>query len=184
MPGMPDLIVKAPVMNRMETFTKNKANASSPKLANAITALGADPTLPNNKLAKIAKDLGLYADDNATAHFRQDWLKEDPSKPSFWPDLKNIETIIRQGMLEICKQFQQSKLPCEFFWVMSGEQGTADFQMSVSKGTQQITVMFHTPMVPCPVPTGPSPSTWVVLEEADINGVVSVVTRPAQVPIP
>ena len=183
MPGMPDVILKSPIMHRFETFTagvKSSARKRT-KLQKAITRLSD----PNDSLVDIALDLDFYSSKAAAEHFEKHWLGLDPLVPTFWPTLtpQPITTIIRLGLLKVCRLVKSSKLPAEFWWVMSGVNGTTDWEMSVSKGKRQITVMFHTPQIPCAVKIEDSPRTWISLNQFDPNsGLSTVLLRPAKQP--
>ncbi|MDX2166548.1 MAG: hypothetical protein SF182_05770 [Deltaproteobacteria bacterium] len=179
MPGMPDIILKSPVMGRFETFTKGVANsaAKQAKLQTAIARLAN----PADSLVQIAVDLKFYSDKAAADHFERHWLGVGMNPTPFWPSIPSakITAIIRGGMLQVCQLVDDTWLPAEFWWVMSGQPGTGDWQMSVSKGANQITAIFHTPVVPCGnIPLEEAPNTWVVLDEAGVK------TRHAMRPVP
>jgi hypothetical protein len=78
MPGMPDLILKAPALDRLEKLSRIKNMKKSPLLTDAIKRLGGDPKKPENRLLKVARDMGLYASDAEAEHFKQHWLNDPP----------------------------------------------------------------------------------------------------------
>ena len=171
MPGMPDLIVKAPVFSRLEAISRIPGMKSHPLLAAAIARL----QNPNDDLVQIAKDMFLYADDQQAAHFKRDWLNR-PAGSGFWAQQAiNTEPIIRAGILLACQKFQQTGLFCDYFWVISGDNTTNRWEVSVTVGFDRITIMFHTPQYASPsAPNRQSTSIWIVRKEGG-----TVVTRPA-----
>jgi hypothetical protein len=176
---MPDIILKSPVMGRFETFTKGIKNSpvKQAKLAKAIDRL----SNPADSLVQIALDLKFYSDQAAADHFQRHWLGVGMNPAPFWPNIPSakITEIIRGGMLQVCKLVDHWFLPAEFWWVMSGQPGTGDWQMSVSAGANQVTAMFHTPIVPCGnIALEEAPDTWVVLDEGGVT------TRHALRPVP
>jgi hypothetical protein len=175
MPGMPDLILKAPVLERLERLSRMKGLKKSPLLKDAIKRLGGNPQKPENRLVAIARDMGLYASDADAEHFKQHWLN-DPPGSGFWPSI-DTEPILRKGLEVACRKFKASGLPCEYFWVISGDQNTTRWEMSISKGKSQITIMIHTPQFPCFVPTVQAHNMWIVRPEGGM-----VVARRVLVP--
>lgn len=176
MPGMPDLILKAPVFGRFAKASRLKGAAKSPLLDQLIQRLEGDPSLPANSLVQMALDMGFYASPQQAEHVRRDWLNDPPGN-GFWPGI-DTEALLREGLLTVCRKFKETRLPIEFFWVISGDQNTARWEMSVSRCKRCLVVMFHTPQFPCFVPTEPSKSMWIIREE---NG--AVISRPVQVPV-
>ena len=179
MPGMPDLMQKSPIMRRFELFSRMPGSQNSQRLADAINRLGGDPTAPDNQLLKIAEDLGFYDASHPSAHFRTHWLGLPPAADPFWPTIQQeVNDKIRAGMLKTCQLFQTTGHPVEFWWIMSGAEGTTDWQMSVTDFGERILAVFHTPTVPCDEPLKDSQFTWVVTT----GDAGDVVTRPAKVP--
>ncbi|HZR71069.1 MAG TPA: hypothetical protein VFB01_18670 [Burkholderiales bacterium] len=177
MPGMPDLLVKAPVFGRFARASRLKGAHRNPLLDQMISRLQADPTKAENKLVRIARDMGFYKSDAQAEHVKRDWLN-DPAGGGFWPAI-DTESVMREGLLAVCRKFKETGLPVEFLWVISGDQNTTRWEMTISQLSECLVVMFHTPQFPCFVPTVPSDSMWVVRCE---NG--RVVTRPIQIPVP
>lgn len=179
MPGIPDVMQKSPVMHRFEAFSRVPGNQNSPIIAQAIARLGGNPADPNNDLLKIAIDLGFYANDAAAVHFRRHWLGRPPNPDPFWPTiLPIVDGVLRQGMLKWCQLYRTTGLPAEFWWAASGDQGTLEFQMTVTRYGGRILVVFHTPMVPCAEPLQDSTRTSIIRMEAG-----AIVTRPTKVPV-
>ncbi|MGH7785214.1 MAG: hypothetical protein ACRERC_00010 [Candidatus Binatia bacterium] len=177
MPGMPDLILKAPVLKRLEILSRIPGMKNSQKLKDAIARLNGPLTDPDNRLVKIARDLGLYASDAEADHFKAHWL-DDPAGSGFWPGI-DTESILRKGLWLACTKFKNSGRPCEYFWVISGDQNSTRWEISVSKGKHQITIMLHTPQFPCFVPTVHATNMWIVREEAG-----AVISRKVLIPQP
>jgi hypothetical protein len=173
---MPDLILKAPVFGRFARASRIKGAHKNPFLDEIIRRLEADPSKPENKLVKIARDMGFYASDAQAEHVKRDWLN-DPPGGGFWPAV-DTEAILRQGLLAACRKFRETGLPLEFFWVISGDQNTTRWEISISQCPECIVVMFHTPQFPCFVPTEASDSMWIVRPEGG-----AVICRPVQVPV-
>ncbi len=177
MPGMPDLILRAPVFGRLTKASRVKGAHTSPLLDKLIKRLQGDPSLPENKLVKIAVDHGFYADAAQAEHVKKDWLN-DPPGGGFWPSI-DTESIIRKGLLTLCEQFKATGKPIEVFWVISGDQNTSRWEMSISVCRSIIVVMFHTPQFPCFVPTRQSNSMWIARLESN-----TAVSRPVLEPVP
>jgi hypothetical protein len=171
---MPEIIIKAPIFTRLEAMSRIPGMKDNPMLSAAIARL----KNPQNKLIDVAKDMFLYADDAQASHFKKDWLN-DPPGGGFWAQQGiDVEPIIRAGLVLACEKFQATGLPCEYFWVASGDNKTSRWEISVTVGVDRITIIFHTPQYATAVgATRQSPKTWIVREE---NGVV--VTRPALEP--
>lgn len=169
MPGMPDLIVKAPVFSRLEAISRIPGMKDHPMLATAIARLGSS----TDDLVQIAKDMFLYRDDAHAAHFSRDWLNR-PAGSGFWKSI-DTEPIIRAGLLLACQKFQQKGLPCDYFWVISGDQNQTRWEVSVTVGADRITILFHTPQYAAAgAPTRQVSNIWIVRKEGS-----GVVTRPA-----
>ena len=175
MPGMPDLLLKPPVFDRMETLSRKAGFRSGSKLKNAISDLAGSSSAKS--IVDIAMDLDLYKTPKEAEHLKLHWLN-DPPGSGFWPSV-DVEPILRAGLLFACKRFKLKGLPLEFFWVISGDQNTSRWEVSVSVGKKQITVMFHTPQFPCFVPTVQATSMWIARKEAG-----AVVTRKVLIPQP
>ena len=177
MPGMPDPIQKSGVMQRMETFTADPANASCGLLTAAINSLKADPN--GNALVAIATNSGFYGGANGANHFRKHWLGEGPDADPFWPGIQaKVKQTLRSGMLKTAQLFKSTAKPCQFLWVMSGAQGTTDWWMSITEGMKFIVVIFHTPLVPCDLPLEDSKTVWVVNGDSG-----SFAPHPVKVPV-
>jgi hypothetical protein len=173
---MPDLLLKAPVFGRIAKASRVPGANTNPLLDQIIDRLEADPTQPQNRLAQIAIDFGFYKDAQHAEHLAKHWL-DDPPGTGFWPGILEVEEIIRKGMALALKKFRETGRPLEFFWVISGDQNSDRFEMSVSLCRKVIVVMFHTPQVPCNVPTKFSDRIWLARKESG-----SVITRAALVP--
>lgn len=174
MPGMPEIIIKAPIFARLEAMSRIPGMKDNPMLSAAIELLKDS----QNKLIDIAKSVFLYADDKQADHFKKDWLN-DPPGGGFWSQQGiNPEPIIRAGILLACEKFRDTGLPCEYFWVTSGDNKTARWEISVTVDVDRITIIFHTPQYATAAgATKQSTRTWIVRVE---NG--AVVTRPALEP--
>lgn len=174
MPGMLDLILKAPVFGRLERASRVNGAQDSPLLDEIITRLE-DTTDPNNGLVQIARDMGFYASDAQAVHLKEHWLNDPPGN-GFWQGI-DTEPIIRKGLAKACRVFRKHGRPFEFYWVMAGSQNASEWQMSISLAHKTTLVIFHTPRVPCQLPEIDSETMWLSLEE---NG--AVVVRPVHVP--
>jgi hypothetical protein len=177
MPGLPDLILRAPVFHRVGKASRLPGASTNPLIDDMITRLNADPSLPANKIAKIAEDMGFYADAAQAEHFKRDWLN-DPPGGGFWPSI-DTEAILRKGLVTMLETFKAEAKPLEFFWVTSGDQNSSRWEMSITVTNKVIVVMFHTPQFPCFVPTQPSTTMTIVRPEGGV-----IVARPVLEPIP
>lgn len=176
MPGMPDPIQKSGVMQRIEVFTGNPANASSGVITGVINALTADPA--GNALVAMATNGGFYGVSNSAEHFRRHWLGEGPNADPFWPGIQaKVKQTLRNGLLKVAQLYKATAKPCQFLWVMSGAEGTTHWWMSITEGVETIIVIFHTPLVPCSLPLVDSETVWVV--DGDSG---SFQPRPVKVP--
>jgi hypothetical protein len=174
---MPDLILRAPVFHRLGKASRVRGAHNNPLIDDMITRLNGDPALPANKIAKIAEDMGFYADAAQADHFKRDWLN-DPPGGGFWPTI-DTEAILRKGLATMLDTFKTKGKPLEFFWVISGDQNSSRWEMSISVCPRTIVIMFHTPQFPCFVPTQPSTTMTIVRPEGGI-----VVARPVLQPVP
>ena len=120
---MPDLILNAPALDRLRKPPRIRGMKKSAVLKDAIRRLGGSATKPENRLLQVALDMGLYADATEAEHFKQHWLN-DPPGSGFWPTI-DTEPILRKGLWLACKKFKTSGLPCEYFWVISGDQNSS-----------------------------------------------------------
>lgn len=177
MPGMTDLILRAPVFRRLAKASRIPGAADNPLIDLIIQRLEGNSTLPQNKLVQIALDFGFYQDDAQAAHLKRDWLNQGTG-PGFWPTI-DTEAIIRKGMVTVLQKFQEKKRPLELFWVISGDSDTDRWEMTVSVCRRVIVVMFHTPYMPCFVPTQNSETMFVIRRESG-----TVVSRPVLEPKP
>ncbi len=177
MPGMPDPIQKSGVMRRMEEFSGVPNHARSKRLQEAIDSLKADPN--GATLEAVAKAGNFYDASHNSDHFRKHWLGEGSGADPFWPGIQEkVKKTLSSGMLKAAELFQSTCKPCQFLWVMSGDEGTTDWWMSITEGSNVIVVIFHTPRVPCDLALEDSKTVWVV----DGAG-GSYTARPVKVPV-
>lgn len=176
MPGMPDLILKAPVFGRFAKASRIPGAASSPLLQQMIDRLEA-PTTVGNDLDQIAIDMGFYADATQAAHVKRDWLNKDPNQPGFWPTIAT-EPLMRAGLLRVCKLFQATGKPVEFLWVFADREGGTVWEMTISQLKSALVAIFHTPRVHCFETKMDSQSMWVVRYD-DFGALDS---RPVKIP--
>jgi hypothetical protein len=158
MPGIPYVIAKVAEFEKFEGLTETYL-PNDPVVQNAITALQNS----NVDLVQEAVNFGVYPNKNAAGHFANDWLDDVNGK---WPTFK-VKEIIRQGMLKALKEYVATGgRPIALYWVVACEQaGVAPnprWEMSITRGKRQITVMFHTPQYAAPGPKSPSNTMWVV----------------------
>jgi hypothetical protein len=172
---MPDLILRAPVFHRIGKASRLKDAASNPLIDTMITRLNGDPADADNKIAKIAEDMGFYTDAAQAEHFKKDWLN-DPPNSGFWQTI-DTEAILRKGLVAMLEAFKTHKKPLEFFWVISGDQNTDRWEMSITVCKKVIVVMFHTPQFPCNVTTHDSTTMTIVRRQQG-----TVVVRPVLIP--
>lgn len=180
MPGLPDLLLKAPVFARLEALSRNtdlwKTQAARDLLNQVVIDLGD----PSKSLVDIAKKAWLY-DYDSTTHFEEHWLNK--SGNGYWKkNQSDVEAVLRAGMRRACELFiaKNYAVPFEYFWVISGDTSTSRWEMSISEGVNQVTVMFHTPQTP-PVynRTIANPEITIVRVKGG-----QVVLEPAEVPVP
>lgn len=175
MPGMFDVILRAPVFGRLSRASRIPGAAASPLLADIITRLGD----PNDNMVDIAADMGFYSTPAQESHVRKDWLNEDPGgHPGFWPTIRT-EPIMRAGLKVACERFRDTGKPLEFLWVMSGDQYSTTFEVSITECRDIVLVVFHTPPAPCLETPANSQSMWIVR-----YGVGNVLeSRPVKIPL-
>ena len=180
MPGLPDLILKAPVFARMEALSRNAAFWQKKASRDALDQIVLDLGGTAKSLVDIAKAGWLY-DVDPTKHFEEHWLNTTGN--GYWNYMQSqVNAVLRAGMKRACELFitHNYALPFEYFWVISGNQNSSRWEMSICEGVNQVTVMFHTPQTPPTYPTTvPDPTITTV----KFNG-VNVVLAPVQVPIP
>lgn len=180
MPGLPDLVLKAPVFARMEAMSRDtdlwKKKVARDALNQACLDLG-DSTKP---LVEIAKAAWLY-DNDPTAHFEEHWLNKNGN--GYWRNMQDqVDAVLRAGMKRACELFiaKNYAVPFEYFWVISGDTNSSRWEVSICEGANQVTVMFHTPQTP------PIYNQTIANPEMTIarwrNG--QAVLEPVQVPVP
>jgi hypothetical protein len=173
---MPDVLQRAPILRRLAKASRVPGAHNSPILADIINRLK-NPTGPQDDMLALAIEKGFYANAAAGEHFRKHWI-DDPPGSGFWPGLPT-KAIISQALLKVCELFRDTGFPIEFFWAISGDQGTDRFEVTVAEchGAKVLVVTFHTPAVPCNVATKAAPNLWVTREEFG-----AVVTRNILIP--
>ena len=174
MPGMLDIILKAPIFDRLEAASNVPGADKDPRLDQIITRL----QNPTDSIVQIGLDMGFYANAAQADHLKRHWL-DDPPGGGFWAGI-NTEPLIRQGLLKAAQLFKQHGRGLEIYWVMSGSTASTDWEATVSLCRRATLLIFHTPRVPCQLPQTPSDNMWVIVEDP---GTGTVVTRPVNVPV-
>ena len=75
-------------------------------------------------------------------HFLQHWLGVPPGN-EYWPLLVPAP-LIRRALVEVCERYRTTAVPCEFFWVFSGGNATARWEITIAEGQGQIGGLSHT----------------------------------------
>src|SRR5690242_10890691 len=138
MPGLPDLILKAPVFARLEALSRNTTfwqNQSAQDMLNQIVLDFDDQT---KSLVDIVKAAGLYS-SASTKHFEEHWLNTTGN--GYWNKMQaQVEAVMRAGMKRACETFIANNYakPFEYFWVISGDQNSSRWEMSISEGANQV----------------------------------------------
>ena len=148
MPGLPDLILKAPVFARMEALSSDpdiwKSQSAKDMLNQVVLDLGGSA----KTILDIARDSGLY-DTDSTKHFEEHWLNSNGN--GYWKKMQNhVNAVLRAGMKRACELFISNNYakPFEYFWVIAGDVNSSRWEVSISEGEHQVTVIFHTPQTP------------------------------------
>lgn len=176
MPGMPDIILKAPVFNRISEQTRVPGFAQSTALATII----ADLKGSSKSVADIAISAGMYTDHNQSAHLERDWLDTDPANPGFWHASKyKVADLVRKGILNALQLYQSTGKPLDILWAISGPNMTDPWNVAVAECTQHIVVIFFTPNVPCPLPVVDDYSMWITEQDGGGNVLTRNSKRPA-----
>jgi hypothetical protein len=182
MPGLPDLILKAPVFARLEVLSRDTALWKTQAARDALNQIVLDLDDPTKKLIDIAKAGWLY-DNDSTVHFEKHWLNS--TNDGYWKKMQTeIEAVIRAGMRRACELFISCNYakPFEYFWVISGDTQSSRWEMSISEGVNQVTVMFHTPQTP-PTYQHTIANPKITIARWD-NAAGKAVLEPVQVPVP
>lgn len=182
MPGLPDLILKAPVFARLEALSRNQAFWQTQAAQDLLNALIADLDNPAKKIIDIVKAAGLY-NTNSTNHFEVHWLNS--TGQGYWFKMQTqVEAVLRAGMKRACEIFVANNYakPFEYFWVISGDQNSSRWEMSISEGANQVTVIFHTPQTP-PVYPNTIANPKMTIARYD-TGTGKAKLEPVQVPVP
>jgi hypothetical protein len=101
-----------------------------------LTTLGS-----GRNLVDIGKDYGLITSDAEEQHLRRDWY--DETNQGWWKSQQPVEPIVRQAYIEAIRLVQEHDLPLEALWVCGGDR----FQVALSKGINEITMLLHTPHI-------------------------------------
>jgi hypothetical protein len=177
MPGIPFVISKVPEFDKFEALTE-AYTPNDPVIKNAITALQNSAV----DLVQEAITFGVYPNSAAAAHFANDWLNKTGTGQ--WPTFQ-VNEIIRQGMLKALQEYVASNgRPIEIFWVVaSGPAGgpNARWEMTITRGRRQITVMIHTPQYSGVGATAPSTTMWNVRPYPGMGSPIT--TIPVENPI-
>src|SRR5262245_5229195 len=174
MPGMLDIILKAPIFDRLEAASNIPGAQNDPRLGQIITRL----QNTTDSIVQIGLDMGFYASAAQADHLKRHWL-DDPPGEGFWAGI-NTEPLIRQGLLKAAQVFKQHGRGLEIYWVVAGIQASTDWEVTVSLCRRATLLIFHTPRVPCQLPQTPSNNMWLIVEDP---GTGTVVTRPVNVPV-
>jgi len=181
MPGLPDVIIKAPVFHRMEALSRDKAMWSNSASKNMLDKVILDLGGTARSIVDIAKDAGLY-DNDSTDHFEEHWLNSTAN--GYWKSSqKKVNAVLRAGMKRVCEEFKSSYYakPLEFFWAISGDHTTDRWEMSIHRGPNQITVIFHTPQPNVNYPNTTSDLNLCVVK-FDVNTNAAVI-KPVEIPV-
>ena len=175
MPGMPDLILTAPVFGRITSASRVPGAWQHSILDDIIDDLNDD----TQTLLDVGVKYAFYKDATQAEHLRKDWLNGDGD--GFWPTLTDTETIIRKGLAKALELFQSNGKPIEMYWVMSDPDENGDrWEMSTTVCADINLVLFHTPNAKCE--TDKKDSSWIWITKVNSTG--KVVTRKAKTPDP
>lgn len=183
MPGIPDLIVKAPVFSRMEALSRNAPFWSLETARDALKRVALDLGDPTKKILDIAKAAWLYENNASTAHFEEHWLNSKGT--GYWNTIQpQLEAVLRAGMKRACEIFIASgySKPFQYLWVVSGDTKSTKWEMSICDSPDHCTVIFHTPQTPLSnAPTIDDPSITVVKWDANAG---KAILEPVKIPVP
>jgi hypothetical protein len=183
MPGIPDLIIKAPVFSRMEALSRNAKFWESEPARDALKKVTLDLADPTKKILDIAKSAWLYENNASTAHFERHWLNS--LNDGYWNTIQTeLEAVLRAGMKRACEIFISSGYtkPFQYLWVISGDTKSTRWEMSICDSPSQCTVIFHTPQTPLSgAPTIDDPSITVAKWDGAAG---KAVLAPVKVPVP
>jgi hypothetical protein len=179
MPGIPDLILKAPVFARLEKLSRDTAFWSNQASKDALDKIVVDLAGTTKDILDIAKSAWLY-DKDSTEHFEKHWLNK--TGDGYWKNMQTkVDAVLRAGMKRACELFIAGnyEVPFEYFWVIAGDPSSSRWEMSISEGVNQVTVMFHTPQTPQVYTTFiDNPKMTIVREDSG-----KVVAVPVQIPV-
>jgi hypothetical protein len=183
MPGIPDLIIKAPVFSRMGALSRNSQFWALEPARDKLKGVALDLSDPKKKILDIAKAAWLYDNNASTAHFERHWLNSQ--NDGYWNTMQDqVEAVLRAGMKRACEIFIASgySKPFDYLWVISGDTKSTRWEMSICDSPDHCTVIFHTPQTPIAnVPTIDDPSVTVARWDAAVKKAVLV---PVQIPVP
>src|SRR5262249_54448629 len=146
MPGMLDIILKAPIFDRLEAASNIPGAQNDPRVDQIITRLQ-DNT---DSIVQIGLDMGFYASAAQADHLKRHWL-DDPPGGGFWAGI-NTEPLVRQGLLKAAQLFKQHGRGLEIYWVMSGSTASTDWEATGSLCRRATLPSVRTPRVPCHLP--------------------------------
>lgn len=147
MPGMPDIILKAPVFKRIGDATRVKGFHKS----TALAAIIADLKNSNMSLIDVAISAGMYQDHGQAAHLNKDWLNSQ--KNGFWNNTTyDVPALVRAGILDALETYRKTGKPLDLLWAISGPNPTDPWIVSAVECSEHIVVTFFTPNVPCALP--------------------------------
>jgi hypothetical protein len=177
MPGMSDIILRAPVFKRIGDATRVPGAQNSSFIANVIDDLK-DKT---KSLIDIGISAGMYTDKKQAEHLDKDWLESDPiNHPGFWNGSGyDVPGLVREGILTALTLFQKTGKPLDLFWAISGLTKKDKWNVAVAECTEHIVVIFFTPNVPCMVDMVDDYSITITEQRAD----KTVGTRHSKKPV-
>ncbi len=177
MGGMPDVILKPTFLRRLDEVAHDMNHIANEQdrykaFAAALTELYLLAGKSKQEFIRVARDNGLVRTPDEEAHLADDWLGEEWWKDSKIPIAVRQE-VLRKGFIKACEQVRDLRLDLDSYWVCAGpRKESAVFQSSVSKSSQQLTLMLHTPQQKEPkgAPNEFDFTTWIVLGAIDANG--------------
>lgn len=176
MPGMSsEVILKAPVFKRLSDQSRVPGFHQSALLATIIS----DLKNTTKSLVDIALSAGMYTDYKQAAHFDKDWLGSGGG--GFWNGSGyKVPELIRDGLITALDVYWNTGKPLDFFWILSGLNQTAPWNVVVAEATDTIVVMFMTPDVPCNLKMIDDYSMWITEQNAAGNVSTRHTKRPVE----
>ena len=185
MPGMPEVMAKPLMLERLEKILSNPTRRAN--FANDLRS--------GRRLIDIAIDHKIAITPAEKRHLRVDWFSQ---QNGWWRTAQahpgGVEAVFREGLIAAAEEAEQRGKPVDCYWVCdpgheshsNGHHDPEDgeVEVTVSWSKKQITFILQTPHPPVPALTGPvMEPIWVIRRKPDHTVGKFQASRPEEVAV-